>query len=228
MDPADYDRWYEEPRGAWIGARETALLLAALRPRAGESVLDAGCGTGYFTRALAARGLRATGADRDRAALAFARRRGPPSIAWTAADLRALPFADRAFDHVVAIAALCFVAEERLALRELLRVARCRFAIGLLHRPSLLHARKGRDGGVGGYRGARWHTRADAARLFDGLPVADLRLQTAILLPGGGPLARLAERALPGALGRGGFLLASGAIRATEAGGRAAFGAARR
>jgi SAM-dependent methyltransferase len=201
MDPAAYDRWYEEPRGARIGARETALILAALRPRAGETLLDAGCGTGYFARALAAHaGLRVTGADRDPAMLAFARARGPAGASWLRADLRALPFADAAFDHAIAIAALCFVPEERDALRELLRVARRRFAIGLLHRPSLLHLRKGRDGGSGGYRGARWHRRADAARLFDGLPVRGLRIRTPILLSGGG------------------FLLASGAVEPRAAG----------
>ncbi len=37
--------------------------LDLLAPRSGESVLDLGCGQGVFTRALAARGARATGID---------------------------------------------------------------------------------------------------------------------------------------------------------------------
>ena len=53
MDAATYDRWYETPRGQWIGQREAALVLDGLQPRSGESLLDVGCGTGYFSRAIA-------------------------------------------------------------------------------------------------------------------------------------------------------------------------------
>jgi len=43
---------------------------------------------------------------------------------FAAADARRLPFPDDSFDLVVSITALCFIREERLALREMLRVAR--------------------------------------------------------------------------------------------------------
>jgi SAM-dependent methyltransferase len=55
-DPATYHAWYETPHGAWIAGRELVLLDDLLRPKPGESVLDVGCGTGYFAGALAARG----------------------------------------------------------------------------------------------------------------------------------------------------------------------------
>lgn len=50
MTPADYDSWYDTPRGRWIGEREWALVRDALQLQAQDNVLDVGCGTGWFTR----------------------------------------------------------------------------------------------------------------------------------------------------------------------------------
>jgi SAM-dependent methyltransferase len=208
MDAAEYDRWYDTPRGRWIGQREIALLLGALRVRSGESALDVGCGTGYFTRALA-RALdgRVIGVDIDPAALEFARERGPGRASYAVADARALPFRDASFDLVVSVAALCFVDDERAAVREIVRVARRRIAIGLLNRHSLLWRSKGRDGGSGSYRGARWHSTSEALALFSGLPVQPVALRTAIQIPSGGRLARAIERLSPPCLHTGAFIL---------------------
>ena len=63
MNPADYDAWYYTPRGRWIGDTEYALATRLLAPQAGDSLLDVGCGTGWFTRRAAADGLLVTGLD---------------------------------------------------------------------------------------------------------------------------------------------------------------------
>jgi SAM-dependent methyltransferase len=208
MDPEEYDRWYETPRGRWIGRRELALLLAALRARRGESVLDVGCGTGYFTRSLAhAIDGPVTGIDIEPEWVDYARRREPGTASYEVADVRALPFGDDSFDLVVSIAALCFVDDERAAVREIVRVARRRIAIGLLNRRSLLWHRKGRNGGSGGYRGARWHTTAQARAMLSGLPVRQTRVRTAIHIPSGGPFARAFECMSPACLHTGAFIL---------------------
>ncbi|MBB3189838.1 cyclopropane fatty-acyl-phospholipid synthase-like methyltransferase [Halomonas cerina] len=53
MDASAYDAWYKTPRGRWIGSRELDLIRGSLAAHPGESLLDVGCGTGYFTRGLA-------------------------------------------------------------------------------------------------------------------------------------------------------------------------------
>ncbi len=52
-------------------------VLAGLRPRAGERALDLYCGVGLFAGALARRGVRVTGVEGNRAAVALARRNVP-------------------------------------------------------------------------------------------------------------------------------------------------------
>ncbi|TFH87994.1 class I SAM-dependent methyltransferase [Billgrantia azerbaijanica] len=208
MDAGTYDRWYATPRGGWIGERELALALRGLAPRPGESLLDVGCGTGDFTRGLA-RALdgRVTGIDIEPSWVAYARQRSDAGIGWVVGDARHLPFPNDSVDLAVAVTSLCFIDDERQAIREMLRVARRRIALGLLNRRSLLWRQKGRHGGSGAYRGTRWHTPRDALTLFHDLPVARAQVRSAIWLPGGGWLARHTERLWPAWLHGGAFLL---------------------
>ena len=207
MDAADYDAWYDTPRGRWIGETEFALAARLLAPAPGSSLLDVGCGTGWFTRCFAAAGLRATGLDPNPGWLDYARRSSGPAIDWVEGDARALPFSEASFDHVVSIAALCFIDDERTALAEIVRVTRRRFAVGWLNRASLLYRRKA---GRGAYAGARWHTAAEVRALFDGLPVRRLTIRSAVFLPGGGGAARVLEPVLPARLPYGALLIAAG------------------
>jgi ubiquinone/menaquinone biosynthesis C-methylase UbiE len=74
VDAGAYDAWYRTPRGAWIGEAKFRLLRRMLRPARGESLLDVGCGTDYFTRRFpAVTGLRAVGLDPSTSWLEFAR-----------------------------------------------------------------------------------------------------------------------------------------------------------
>lgn len=213
LKPADYDAWYETPRGRWIGGTEYGLLKAMLRPEAKDSLIDIGCGTGYFTRRLAGdmSGL-VVGIDPDEEALRFARAHAVRDEVYQSEKGEALPFADGEFDYSVSVTVLCFIPDEHAAVGEMLRVARKRFAIGLLNRHSLLWRDKGRDGGKGAYRGAHWHTPAEARNLFDGLPVRNLRLRSAIVLPGGGSVARVVENLWPARWCLGAFLCISGDV----------------
>jgi hypothetical protein len=163
-----------------------------------------------------------TGVDINPEWVEYARRRAAGKASYTVADARKLPFANASFDLVVSITALCFISEEGAAVREIVRVARRRFAIGLLNRRSLLWLQKGTGQGRGGYRGAHWHTVSEAKSLFRDLPVRCLRVRTAIQVPDGGGFARVIERMLPPSLGTGAFILVVGDVGApTHAHGRA-------
>ena len=210
MTPADYDAWYDTPRGRWVGETEYALASRQFVTQPGDSLLDVGCGTGWFTRRAAADGFNTTGLVPNRDWLNFARAHSDRELKWVEGDARELPFEDAHFDHVLSIAALCFVDGERQAVAECVRVARRRFALGWLNRDSLLYWQKGRGGGSGAYHGALWRTAREVRALFAGLPVRNLKLRSAIYLPSGTSWARALEQCIPSALPWGGLLLVTG------------------
>jgi len=210
MDAADYDAWYDTPRGRWIGETEFCLLQRELDPRGSKQLLDVGCGTGWFTRRMShLSGVQTTGVDINREWLEYARRRDPDSR-YVQGDALALPFADNSFDSVVSIAALCFTADWQRAVCEIVRVSRGRFVIGMLNRHSLLWRDKGRNGGSGAYRGAHWVLPDELLGSVSRLPVANARVHSAIFLPSGSCLARTVERFLTGRLTFGGFMVLAG------------------
>ncbi|MGZ3649412.1 MAG: class I SAM-dependent methyltransferase, partial [Syntrophales bacterium] len=47
--PEKYDRWFTTPIGSLVRKYENELILDFLNPAPGETILDAGCGTGVFT-----------------------------------------------------------------------------------------------------------------------------------------------------------------------------------
>lgn len=147
VTPEQYDAWYDTPRGRWIGEMEWAAVRSALRLRSSDTVLDVGCGTGWFTRRAESAAARVVGLDIDSASLDFARRKNETHTEYVAGDATALPFPDAAFDKVMSITALCFVTDWPRAMAEIVRVTRDRFAIGLLNRTSWLHISKGRAAG---------------------------------------------------------------------------------
>src|SRR6266850_1685106 len=109
-------------RAAW-----DRILDLVLAGRGVLDALDAGCGTGFLTFELAARGHRVTGIDFAPAMLAEARRKATErggSIRLEEADAEQLTFARGSFDLVISRHLLWTLPHPEAALDEWIRVLR--------------------------------------------------------------------------------------------------------
>ncbi|MBI2834867.1 MAG: methyltransferase domain-containing protein [Acidobacteria bacterium] len=116
------DRWWDEAF--------TSFVRVTLQPRAGNRILDVGCGTGTAEINISRLGLSQVDLcavdllyARVREALMATRARNMP-VGFAAADACALPFRDGAFDSVFCVAVLQHVRDVSSALREFARVTK--------------------------------------------------------------------------------------------------------
>jgi len=109
-------------RAAWD--RIFDLVLPGHRPL---DALDAGCGTGFLSFELAARGHRVTGVDFAPAMLTEARRKAAEravSVRFEEADAEHLPFPDASFDLAISRHLLWTLPHPEAAIDEWIRVLR--------------------------------------------------------------------------------------------------------
>ncbi len=109
---------------------EAELILDLLKPSPGETILDAGCGTGVFTLDILSFGARVIGIDISLPMLLRAvekARRYP--FQTVLADISSLPFSASVFDKVVSVTALEFIENGKAAISELFRVSKRRGTI---------------------------------------------------------------------------------------------------
>ena len=121
--PENYERYFVPT----ISRPLAKDLIDVASLRAGESVLDVGCGTGVVTRLAAERvgpDGAVTGLDVNPGMLAVARSVTPPDleIEWHEASAESMPLPDGAFDVVLCQLSLQFVPDRPQALREMHRV----------------------------------------------------------------------------------------------------------
>jgi ubiquinone/menaquinone biosynthesis C-methylase UbiE len=111
-----------EERSAW-----DRVLALCLPQRGGLDALDLGCGTGFLSLELWARGHRVTGVDFAPAMLERARAKaaehGAP-IGFEEADAEALPFASESFDLAISRHLLWTLPHPEAAIDEWLRILR--------------------------------------------------------------------------------------------------------
>ena len=97
-------------------------VVSLLDPRAGESILDLGCGTGHLTAQIAESGAHVTGVDRS-AEMVAAARLAYPNLKFQISDARRLPYRDE-FDAVFSNATLHWIHEPELVLQGVWRALR--------------------------------------------------------------------------------------------------------
>jgi trans-aconitate methyltransferase len=90
-------------------------VVSLLDPRAGERILDLGCGTGHLTAQIAESGAKVTGVDRSAEMVAKARL-AYPNLKFEIADAANLTFRDE-FDAVFSNATLHWIHEPELVLQ---------------------------------------------------------------------------------------------------------------
>ncbi len=123
--PEKYDEWFTTPIGTLVEKVEREMLLDLLKPASGEVIMDAGCGTGVFTRVILASGSKVVGLDLSLPMVKRARQKMSGSLFQPCiGDISDLPFPGNCFDKTVSVTALEFIADGAKAVAELFRVTR--------------------------------------------------------------------------------------------------------
>ncbi len=141
----DYERWYETPLGMAHDRAQKSdvrLLLRSTPPKG--LLLDVGCGTGHWSRFFASLGYAVIGIDISQEMIEVAGARSAPQCLFGVADACDLPFRDRCFDVVAAMATLEFVSDVSLVLEEMFRCVRDAgvVLVGTLNRLARINRRR--------------------------------------------------------------------------------------
>ena len=123
--PERYDQWFTTPIGKLVKEIEGELIRDLLDPMQGESILDAGCGTGIFTLDFLVAKGNVVGPDISGPMLNFSRFKTTDyDFVAVQADMEHLPFKDNYFEKSVSVTAPEFIANAKSAVSELFRVTR--------------------------------------------------------------------------------------------------------
>jgi ubiquinone/menaquinone biosynthesis C-methylase UbiE len=138
---SSYDLWYEDQVGKMVDKLENSLVFKHLMSDKGSLILDAGCGTGIYSRRLAKKGNYVIGIDASEKMLHIAQNKPAyegPVIEYIKGDLHYLPFKNNLFDSVICITALEFCRDACQVILELGRVLKPhgQLILGMLNKES--------------------------------------------------------------------------------------------
>lgn len=140
-----YESWYlTTGKQAVIQEKLLIKTLLSYFPTA-ETILEVGCGTGYFTNWFKTMGLTPTGLDCSLNMLRVAQEKQP--LTCVCGDAMSLPFSGQAFDLTTFITTLAFIRNPRQALRAASRVSKQGMILGVINKHSLLGWRYALRGG---------------------------------------------------------------------------------
>jgi len=163
---------------SFIDSRREKLILDLSLPRAGERLLDVGCGTGDRLLLFRNRGCSVTGVERSIARVDAAKKKLGQRADIYAGQAEDLPFSDNEFDIVTLIITLESVRDPQKAISEAIRVSRDRVFMGTWNKYAImnLHGRvndflcsppgSGSVRLLGGIELARW-----IKKLLPGVPI---------------------------------------------------------
>ena len=134
----DYVSWENSETGQFVLARKKSLLLSICAPwlTRKASVLEVGCGTGYFLQVLQEAGLDVTGVDFSPPMLNRARGRVGSRADLHLGNAEYLQFETNGYDYVLLLNVLEFCRNPGDALEEAFRIAKKGVLVNFLNRHS--------------------------------------------------------------------------------------------
>lgn len=133
-DAIYYEKRLNDPKNRFAMDLEKRLMLDALRPAHGESILDIGCGTGFGLQTFIDEGLQVTGLDASPYMLDIANKNVGNRADLHRGVAENLPFDDNSFNYACLLTTLEFVEDPKKALEEACRVAKDKIFLGVLNR----------------------------------------------------------------------------------------------
>lgn len=101
---------------------ETGIITRYLSPAKGETILDVGCGKGFYAEFLYRKGCIVSGIDPLEKDIAFAQKMVDPAVTLKLAHGEKIPFEKNSFDKVVSVCVMEHTASDVAVLRETHRV----------------------------------------------------------------------------------------------------------